>query len=106
MDHGIVWQQSTISLKIMAKTEANSTDPNPCEACHNVHISQRIGAKQYHRPYDSNKSPIQRVTEHNNPTKRLNLRGDETTERMLYYVQTNGGYYQAPYYGNTSGNSV
>jgi hypothetical protein len=28
------------------------------------------------------------------------LWGDETAERMLYYAQTNGGIYQAPYYGS------
>lgn len=76
------------------------SDPTPCEACHNVHLAQRIGATQYHGPYDPNKSPIQRVTEHNDPTKRLNLWGDDASERMDQYASSVGGHYLAPYYGS------
>lgn len=73
-------------------------DPDPCSACHNPHLSQRRGSKQNHPPYEPSKSAIVRPSEHK--TKPLNLWGDETTERMLYYAQTTGGIYQAPYYGS------
>lgn len=73
-------------------------DPDPCSACHNPHLSQRKGNNRYHPPYDSSKSAIVRPSEHK--TNPLNLWGDETTERMLYYAQTHGGIYQSPYYAS------
>ena len=76
-----------------------SANPNPCSACHNPLLSQRIGSKQYRPPYDPTKSPITRPSErYSNPA---NLWGDDATERMKHYAENiAGGYYQAPYYGN------
>ncbi|PIV42558.1 MAG: hypothetical protein COY75_11160 [Nitrospirae bacterium CG_4_10_14_0_8_um_filter_41_23] len=72
-----------------------------CSGCHNVHMSQRIGATQYHQPYDPSKSPITRPSEHyNNP---LNLWGDDAGERMDQYASSVGGHYLAPYYGSFGG---
>ena len=77
-----------------------SANPNPCGACHNPHLSQKIGNTPYSPPpYDSSKSPLTRPSErYSNPA---NLWGDDATERMKHYAENiAGGYYQAPYYGN------
>jgi hypothetical protein len=76
-----------------------SANPNPCSACHNPHLSQRIGSTQYRPPYDPTKSPITRPSErYNNP---LNLWGDDASERIDQYAgQFTDGEYQAPYYGS------
>jgi hypothetical protein len=84
-------------------------NPDPCSACHNPHTVQRIGSKQYHAPYNPDKSPISRPSEHaNNPT---NLWGDDyqvgcplgKKERLICYASSVVGVYQSPYYGNTTG---
>ncbi|MCD6320020.1 MAG: hypothetical protein J7M03_04995 [Candidatus Desulfofervidaceae bacterium] len=53
-------------------------ESNPCNACHNPHLSQR-------------NYPIVR------PTDRNNIWGDEPGERMSDYAAAHGGQYQAPY---------
>jgi len=59
-------------------------ESNPCNACHNPHISQRT-------------YPVVR------PTDRDNVWGDESGEKMSDYASANGGQYQAPYrYNSTS----
>jgi hypothetical protein len=78
-------------------------NPNPCSACHNPHLSQKSGNTPFSPPYDPSKSPLTRPEERysSNP---VNLWGDDTTERMKHYAENvAGGYYQAPYYGDTSG---
>jgi hypothetical protein len=76
-------------------------NPNPCGACHNPHLSQKSGNTPYSPPYDPSKSALTRPSErHNNPG---NLWGDDPSERMNVYAASVGGYYQAPYYGDTSG---
>ncbi len=73
--------------------------PNPCWACHNTHLAQRIGATQHNPPYDPSKSPITRPSERsNNPPNPL--WGDDASERMDQYASAVGGTYQAPYYGS------
>ena len=64
---------------------------NPCCACHNVHLSQRIGSPQTGN-YDPSKSPIQRPSDHYNDP--FELWGDDADERMSKYN------YQAPFYGS------
>lgn len=59
-------------------------ESNPCNACHNPHLSQRG-------------YPIVR------PTDRNNVWGDEPGEMMTDYAFDQGGLYQAPYrYGSTT----
>ena len=75
--------------------------PNPCWACHNTHLAQRIGAAQHHPPYDPTKSCITRPSErYNNPSNPL--WGDDASERMDQYAASVDGHYQAPYYGDIS----
>jgi len=91
-------------ISTVIKNDANGwgypVDPDPCSACHNPHLSQRKGNKQYKPPYNAGKSSIVRPSEHkSNP---LNLWGDGSGEKMSDYITANGGTYQAPYYGNTT----
>ncbi len=53
-------------------------ESNPCNACHNPHISQRG-------------YPVVR------PTDRNNIWGDESNETMQYFASQHSGVYQAPY---------
>jgi hypothetical protein len=70
--------------------------PNPCWACHNTYLAQRIESSP---SYDPSKSPITRPSErYNNPSNPL--WGDDNSERMDQYAASVGGYYQAPYYGS------
>ncbi len=57
--------------------ETFGDESNPCNACHNPHISQRG-------------YPVVR------PTDRENIWGDEADETMQYYAFQHGGKYQAP----------
>ncbi len=64
--------------------ETFGNESNPCNACHNPHLSQRG-------------YPIVR------PTDRNNIWGDSPAENMRDYAAAHGGQYQAPYwYGSTS----
>ena len=58
--------------------ETFGNESNPCNACHNPHLSQRS-------------YPIVR------PTDRNNIWGDDPNEKMSYYAAQHGGQYQAPY---------
>jgi hypothetical protein len=63
--------------------ETFGDESNPCNACHNPHLSQR----DY---------PIAR------PTDRSNVWGDEDGEKMFDFAAAHEGQYQAPYrYGST-----
>jgi len=75
-------------------------DPDPCSACHNPHLSQTRGNKQY-QSFVPSHTAIVRPSEHtSNP---LNLWGDNANETMLYYAQhDNGGTYQSPCYGSNN----
>jgi hypothetical protein len=86
-------------------------DPDPCSACHNPHTAQRIGSTQYNGPYNPNKSPISRPSEHTTNPTNLNLWGDDyqagcssvisgQNERMICYAKGKSGIYQSPYYGS------
>ncbi len=99
----------TIRSVLISSSWGYPADPDPCSGCHNPHFVQRIGSKQYQGPYNPDKSPISRPSEHTtNPT---NLWGDDyqigcpsgENERMICYAQSVSGNYQAPYYGDTSG---
>jgi hypothetical protein len=64
--------------------ETFKDESNPCNACHNPHLSKRS-------------FPVVR------PTDRSNIWGDSPGEKMSDYAAAHGGQYQAPYwYGSTS----
>jgi hypothetical protein len=66
--------------------EIYKDESNPCNACHNPHISQRI-------------YPVVRPI----PEQRNNIWGDEPGEKMSDYASAHGGQYHAPYwYGSTT----
>lgn len=66
--------------------EVYKNESNPCNACHNPHISKRM-------------YPVVRPI----PEQRNNIWGDELGERMIDFAAAHGGQYHAPYwYGSTT----